>query len=491
MEKATLRRAPSSVKTSAGRQGKSPRLNIGILGFGKEGQSLLKFLQKRGLSRIPPGRWPRARGKTRTNADIWILDEDPKILVPRGVHRQLGKSYLKNLNSFDIIFRSPGFPYTLPAIQNAKKQGTIITSATKFFFEQFPRKIRGGGSRGKQNKWPKLIVVTGSKGKSTTSTLISKILNAAGKKTILAGNIGTPLLSILPQLQKAKYLVVELSSFQLQDANLKPDIAVVLDVFPEHLDKHKTLSEYVAAKASIGKSQDKRDAIFYFANNALSKKVAAKSRAKHFPIRPKESGVEKNKEMAAAVARFLKVPTSVIKKTIAKFPGLPHRLEFVRTITPHQEHTEKLEYLRIMFVNDSAATNPNATAAALASFSEPVVLIAGGRDKNLDYAPLTNAVRKSPHLQSVILCGENAAKVKSAIKKGGFDMKKVMRVKTLEEAVNHSYHIAGSLLAICHVPSAVVLYSPTATSFDMFENYADRGNQFKKLVHNLSQNFRA
>src|SRR3989344_8413262 len=232
-------------------------MNIAILGFGQEGKSVLKYLKKS----------PRFK-----NATISILD------------KKLKKNYLKNLDKFDIIFRSPGIPYNLPEIQKAVKKGIEISSSTKLFFNEA------------NNIGCEISGITGTKGKGTTSTLLYKILKAAEKnarpkqrrRVFLAGNIGKPAIEILPKLKKKSVVILELSSFQLQDLKQSPAIAVILDIFEDHLDSHKNFEEYIKAKSSISKYQKPTDKIFYFLDNKYSKLIALKSKGKKIPVFPDE-----------------------------------------------------------------------------------------------------------------------------------------------------------------------------------------------------------
>lgn len=460
-------------------------MKIAILGFGREGRAVLKFLKKNKIDK-----------------EIWILDEDLKIKAPAGVNVCFGKNYLKNLNNFDIIFRSPGVPYNLPEIQKAVKKGVRFSSATKLFFEKAQGKVIG---------------ITGTKGKGTTATLIYKILKAAKRDAYLVGNIGKPCLAILPRLNKNSIVVFELSSFQLQDLDSpphqfqprtlgfqegkakplrslsienqehrwdrsggkSPNISVILDIFPDHLDIHKNLKEYLKAKTNIVRYQRSKDKIFYFADNFYSQKIAAKSKAKKIPIfvsnattKAIASGITptnlkikghhnfKNALMAAAVTERLGVKPSIIKKTILNFCGLEDRLEFVDKING------------VSIYNDSASTNPESAAAAVQSFIEPQILIAGGKDKNLDFKSLARALKNSS-VKKVFLFGENKNKIKAKINK-------IVLVKTcpdlktsLEKALKIAYN------------GDVIVFSPASASFDMFRDYKDRGKIFKKLVKKI------
>ena len=425
-------------------------MNIAIVGFGNEGKTLLAFLKKS----------PRYK-----QAVITVLDKNEMLTVElkrQKIPYELGSNYLKNLKRFDLIFRSPGIPYLLPEIQTARIQGTHISSQTKLFFEELMATRRAAKSAK-----PLIIGVTGTKGKGTTSTLIFQMLKNAKYKTILAGNIGTPMIEALATAKRADYVVLELSSFQLQDMDVSPDIAVVVDIFPDHLDSHKDTREYYTAKANIGRFQKKSGRIFFYATNTLSTRIAAKSPARKHGITPKKNNLRKNFEMAAAVARTCGCSNTIIERTIKKFTGLEHRLELVKKIRS------------ITFYNDSAGTNPVATAAAILSFKEPIVLIAGGKDKGFSYAPLGVALKKST-VQHVVLFGENREKIAHDIQTA---KRTVTMVNTLKDAITIAFARAKELAA--QKESAVIVFSPAAASFDMFANYRERGLMYKKTVNAL------
>lgn len=413
-------------------------MKIAILGFGQEGKSILRFLRKSSDCR---------------QAKITILD------------KKFSPDYLKNLEQFDLIFKSPGVPFNLPEIRKALKRGVKFSSATELFF---------------QNAKCLIIGVTGTKGKGTTSTLIYRILKAAGKNIYLAGNIGKPALDLLPKLKNNSITILELSSFQLQNLSYSPNIAVVLEMFPDHLDAHKNFKEYVEAKANIARHQKKNDKIFYFAENQHSKWIAGQSPASKFNViaRPyilKIPGVHnaKNAAMAAAVANSFSIKSEVIKKIVLNFSGLEHRLELVRKIK------------NIKFYNDSASTNPQTAAAAIRAFPEPKILIAGGKDKNLNYVPLAQALKNS-NTKLVVLFGENKLKIKKTIAKSRVPVK---LAKNLKAAVYLALRSAIRNSRANYYIGATVLFSPGSASFDMFQNYKDRGEKFKKIVKSLENKY--
>lgn len=416
-------------------------MNIAILGFGREGKSTLKFLKKS----------PSFR-----NARISILD------------KKNDKNYLKNLNNFSLVFRTPGIPYNLPEIQKAVKNGVKFSSATALFFDE-----------AKKQKNLKIIGITGTKGKGTTSTLLYKILKACGKNVLLAGNIGKSPLDLIPKLKKNSIVILELSSFQLQDLKVSPNIAVVLNIFPDHMDSHKNFSEYINAKSSISKFQLTGSKAFYDAENKYSKLIAQKGTGKKIPVNSKRFQYTskmpgehnlKNSAMATAVALSLGCPKEKIAEIIANFKGNEHRLEFVRKIK------------NVNFYNDSASTNPQTTIAAISAFKEPKILIAGGKDKGLNYSPLAQTLKHS-NTKLVILFGENKGKIYKNLSRIKNKDLKIMKVENLNEAIQLAYQKVSSFKL--QASSYVILFSPAAASFDMFKDYTDRGKKFKELVKKL------
>ena len=454
-------------------------MKIAILGFGREGKSVLKYLKKS----------PQFK-----KADISILD------------KKFNKNYLKNLSSFDVVYRSPGVPYNLPEIQKAIRKGVKFSSSIKLFFEQIEEwsKING-------QKSTVIIGITGTKGKGTTATLLYKILKACGKNVYLAGNIGKPAIELLskirinqPNPHKSAFVILELSSFQLQDMRVSPEIAVVLDVFPDHMDLHRNLREYFDAKTNIARWQKKSDKIFYFSDNRWSKWIASKSRTKKIPVQYKEVGSPdikpsilgrsdlqklkenlkipgehnfKNAVMAASIALSLGCPKNKIIAAVKNFRGNEHRLELIRTIRINQLNQHKSAFVK--FYNDSASTNPQTAAAAVKAFKEPKILIAGGKDKGLNYSPLASALKNS-NTKLVILFGENKKKIAEAVKKSGVPIK---IVKKLKIAVRTAYQ--NSRFYFLNSKFSSIIFSPASASFDMFKDYADRGEKFKELVRKL------
>jgi len=407
---------------------------VAILGHGKEGRSVHRFL------RTSP---------SYKNAQITILD------------KKNNPEYLTHLDEYDIVFKTPGIPYALPEIIKARKKGVCFSSATELFF----RHAKGI-----------IIGITGTKGKGTTATMLYAILKAAKKDVYLAGNIGAPMLGLLPKLKKTSIIILELSSFQLQYLPYSPHIAVVLPIVPDHLDAHKTFREYVDAKSYIAKNQTKKDIVFYAKGNLSAVRVARKSAGiKKVVDTAKPYGFEKddvrvpgihnyeNAVMASSVAAYMKCTAGEIKRGIRSFRGLPYHLEYIRSVNG------------ISFYNDSASTNPFATVAAIRTEKESGILIMGGKDKNFSYTVVKKALDES-RIKAVIILGENTEKVCKDI---AGTVVPLVPVDTLFNAVHKAYKRA--LAQKAHS----VIFSPGAASFDMFENAKERGKQFTTLVRGL------
>lgn len=441
-------------------------MKIAILGFGREGKAIFNFLKK---------------SKEYKKSQIWILDKNQYIQIPAGAKSQIGKNYLKNLEKFDIVFRSPGVPYNLTEIKIAKQKGVKITSVTKFFLE-------------KAKDRAKLIIgVTGTKGKSTTSALIYKVLKNAKKNVLLAGNMGRPAINYLNKINKNTIIVLELSSFQLQDLKNSPQIAIVLDIFPDHQDTHRSMKEYLEAKSNICRYQSKNNVVFYFKNIYLSMKVAQAGDGKKIGVDENKikvfepNGLKikgwhsfRNACMVYYVAKYLKIPDKIILKTLKSFKGLEHRLEFVRKIKVANNQV-------ILFYNDSASSNPNSSKSAILSFpNKHKIIILGGRDKNLNYQPLALTLKKiKKEIVCFLIFGENKLKILSTLLKNKVKSS-IKLALNLKEIVKLSKKEAQNFLfKNKNAKEVIVIFSPGATSFDMFQNYDDRGREFKKLILNL------
>ncbi|MCX6726001.1 MAG: UDP-N-acetylmuramoyl-L-alanine--D-glutamate ligase [Candidatus Shapirobacteria bacterium] len=442
---------------------------IAVLGFGLEGKDLCDYLLRQ-----------KARVTVFDEKKSFKNDEDYLKFQKKGIVFNLGPEVFKNgLNNFDIIFRSPGFHYLSPIIVEAQKKGAIISSVAKLFFNLCSGKIIG---------------VTGTKGKGTTSTLIYKILKNAGKKVFLAGNVGLPMLSLLPRIDEDTWVILELSSFQLQDLDKSPYIAVVLFITQDHLDHHFSREEYIGSKANIVKYQNKDNFAVLNADDLVSSSFASLTKAQifYYSRQKKINGVYvKDNDIylfkdklglaselqilgqhnwdnvcAASTAAFLAgADLRAIKKTIFNFRGLEHRLEFVRN------------FKAVTFYNDSFSTTPETTIAAINSFKKPIILIAGGSEKGSDYKLLGQKIANSS-VKTLILIGLTAEKIKKAVLVADFRNKIIFRPSgKMEEIVNLAFKEAKT--------GDVILLSPACASFGLFENYKQRGIQFKENVKAL------
>ena len=405
-----------------------------ILGFGREGKATLRFLEKHF-----PGK------------KIGIADQSDK------------GDYLEKIKDYHVIVMSPGIPY-LPEIKEAKRQGKTIASATKILFDNFKGKIIG---------------VTGTKGKSTTAYLIYEVLKSGGIDAHLMGNIGRPALDLLDRLNENAVVVYELSSFQLEDLDQSPQIAIMTNIYPEHLDRHGNFSLYKEAKNNITKFQTKEDYLIYNQDIPELKFIARGSKANKIAFSKKDKQmVEKlvhkdtspllgefnllNIVPAIIIGRLFKIADNKIEEAIINFRPLPHRLEFVG------------ETHRIRFYNDSLSTIPQATVEALSALGSNVTtLIAGGFDRGLDYSVLGEAIARS-NIKTLILFPDTGVKIWSAVCRYSKNPPKKFEVDDMREAVKIAYGETGS--------GKICLLSPASTSFNLFRDYEDRGNQFKDFV---------
>ena len=363
------------------------------------------------------------------------------------------------LDGFDLIFRTPGLPYLSKAIQQAKKNGTEISSQTKLFFQLCPSPIIG---------------VTGTKGKGTTSSLIAKILQAAGKKVWLGGNIGRDPFEFLDRIQKQDFVVLELSSFQLQDMTQSPHIAIVLNITSDHLNHHLSQEEYVTSKSSIVAFQTDKDfAVLHknlpewFKDLGGSKKIIFDAKdAISFATKLLGEHNLENIAAAVGVAQILKIDQSIIRKTVSAFEALPHRLKVIKEING------------VTFVDDGFSTNIDPTIAAVQAFQSPLVLIAGGFDKGLDFTALGEKIKQSPNIKGLVVIGQVTDKIINAV--NGFKGQILTGAKTMGEILQQAESIAS--------PGDTILFSPGTSSFDMFKNEKDRADQFVNAIAKHEEN---
>ena len=383
---------------------------------------------------------------------VAIADEKDSVSdAPGDAHLILGATAFSELGGFDVIVRSPSIaPSKLP-------YGDKVWSATREFFAACPAPIIG---------------VTGTKGKGTTSSLITSILRAAGKTVHLVGNIGTPALEVLPTIHPSDIVVFELSSFQLWDLQKSPHIAVVLGIEPDHLDIHSGMDDYVNAKANITKYQRTDDIIVYNQNNQLATQIAALSPAQKiaYPFViddmaaslqiPGQHNVE-NASAAIAACREYVTSQEIIKQGLHNFAGLPHRLKFVA------------EKNGVKYYDDSISTTPGSAIAAMQSFDTPKVLLLGGSDKGAEYNEVMAVAEQTG--TKVLAIGQTGQRIYELAQASGVTAER--EEGGMPEVVAHAARMAP--------PDSVVMLSPASASFDQYKSYSDRGDQFIAAVEGL------
>lgn len=402
-----------------------------------------------------------------------------------GAKFSLGNSYLDAIFDSDIVFRTPGMYYNHPSLKKARDAGVVITSEMEVFFDLCPCKI---------------YAVTGSDGKTTTTTIISEFLKAQGKTVHLGGNIGKALLPIIEQIDENDVAVVELSSFQLISMRKSPDVAVITNIAPNHLDVHGTMEEYISAKCNLISHQNAFAKTILNQDNegtmALKNLVRGKLLTFSRTSQPicgaflDESGIlcfrdyDKTTQilpmadikipgihnvenyLTAISAVWGEVSVENIIKVATEFGGVEHRIEFVRELDG------------VRYYNDSIATSPTRVLAGLASFNRRLIVIAGGYDKKIPFEPLAEPMNEK--VKILILLGLTAEKIEAAVKSySGYDESriKIINVTTLEEAVKTASELAEN--------GDIVTLSPACASFDMYPNFEARGQHFKRLVNEL------
>ena len=443
---------------------------VAIIGIGVSNTPLLELLLAEGIRVTACDKRSREQ-----------MGEQAEHLEQLGCELHLGADYLKDLDA-DVIFRTPGLRPDVPEIAACVDRGAVLTSEMEVFFEVCPCTI---------------IAVTGSDGKTTTTTIIAELLKAAGKRVWVGGNIGHPLLCEADGMLATDYAVLELSSFQLMTMKHSPHIAVVTNLAPNHLDVHRDMAEYVAAKENIFRHQSGEDVAVFNADNAVTAEQShrAPGRARLFSrqdevadgvflrvedIVCRSGGHERvvmttgdikipgvhNVEnyMAAIAAVDGLVPDEVIRDFAREFGGVEHRIELVRT------------YRGVRYYNDSIASSPSRTIAGLRSFHEKVILIAGGYDKHIPFDVLGPEIVE--HVKLLVLCGATADKIRAAVENApGYEPGKpeIRDVTPFTAAVEAARDRAQ--------PGDVVTLSPACAAFDQFKNFAERGKFFKSIVN--------
>ena len=443
---------------------------VAVIGIGVSNTPLLRRLLAEGIAVTACDRSSREKLGP-------LADE----LEAAGATLHLGEGYLDGLTQ-DVIFRTPGLRPDVPQLLAAQRQGSTLTSEMEVFFQVCPCHM---------------IAVTGSDGKTTTTTIIAELLKAAGRTVHVGGNIGQPLLCQADDMGPEDWAVLELSSFQLMTMDRSPHIAVVTNLAPNHLDMHKDMAEYVAAKENIFRHQRAGDIAVFNADNAITAEQAGRAvgRSRLFsrqgPIAdgvflrcgaivcrgPEEERVvlhtsdikipgAHNVEnyMAAIAAVDGLVPDEVIRDFARRFGGVEHRIELVRT------------YRGVRYYNDSIASSPSRTIAGLRSFPEKVILLAGGYDKHIPFDVLGPEV--TAHVKLLVLCGATAGKIRAAVEAAP-DYRpghpEILEVSSFRTAVEAARDRA--------VSGDVVTLSPACAAFDQFPNFAVRGKTFKEIVN--------
>ena len=449
---------------------------VAVIGIGVSNRPLIELLLSRGVAVTACDKKDRAA--------LGPLAEE---LEGKGCRLQLGPDYLKDLTE-DVIFRTPGMRPDLPELTAAVERGSELTSEMEVFFEVCPCPI---------------IAVTGSDGKTTTTTIIAELLRAAGKTVHLGGNIGHPLLAETGGMTAEDIAVLELSSFQLMTMDRSPHIAVVTNLSPNHLDVHKDYAEYISAKENIFTHQAAEDIAVFNADNEVARSFMGREkgalrtfsrretvergaylapfgagegpaiwvsnetgRRKVLPLAEiKLPGVHNVENYMAAIAAVDGlVPDGIIRDFAKNFGGVEHRIELVRELDG------------VRYYNDSIASSPNRTIAGLNSFPEKVILIAGGKDKGISYDSLGPVVNE--HVKLLILCGATAGVIRASVEQAeNYDGLEIVDVEDYHQAISLARSRAGA--------GDVVILSPASTSFDRFANFMERGRVFKEIVNGL------
>ena len=442
---------------------------VTFCGIGRSHMPLIRLFQEKG-----------ALVSARDKRSLEELGDNGKALQEWGVQLILGENYLEDLRE-DIIFRTPGMKYHLPQLEAARKRGAAVTSEMEVFFQLCPCKI---------------YAVTGSDGKTTTTSIIAELLKAQGKTVHLGGNIGKPLLPEIESIQPEDCAVVELSSFQLISMRESPDVAVVTNLSPNHLDVHKDMQEYIDAKKNILLHQGAFSRTVLNAGNEITASFAPQVRGDCWMFRrgaPVERGVWCDGEtiyvhgqallpisqiripgwhnvenyMAAIAAVWGDVEPETIRRVAETFAGVEHRAEFVR------------ELRGVKYYNDSIATSPTRVISGMLSlFPQKILLIAGGYDKKVPFEPMGQPVVEK--VKTLVLIGATAPAIEKAVREApGYreGAPVILHAATLEEAVR----LCGKYAQ----PGDIAALSPACASFDMFPNYETRGDLFKEYVQKL------
>lgn len=440
-----------------------------VVGIGISNRPLIDFLVKLGAE---------VTAFDKKNKDQ--LENAALELEGKGVKLVLGEDYLDKLNGFEVIFKTPSMRVDSPALLRAKEEGAYITSEMEEFIKYCPAKVFG---------------ITGSDGKTTTTTLIHHMLKEEGYNTWIGGNIGNPLFSRIEEMKKEDKVVLELSSFQLMTICEPMEISLITNLSPNHLDIHKDMEEYIDAKKNIFKYGRKGDLLVLNRDNDITNSMVREAKGKVFQFSIKEKiengayynngelyifgkkvcnideiklkGMHNVENLLAAFCCVNEdVSINSMRNVAISFSGVEHRMEFIREVDG------------VKYYNDSIASSPTRTIAGLRAFNKQVILIAGGYDKKISFVPLAEEGYK--YIKSLILLGLTKDKIKDAFEKvaneKGIDIP-IYIVNSLEEGADKAQNIAED--------GDIVTLSPACASFDMFPNFEVRGNKFKEIINNL------
>jgi UDP-N-acetylmuramoylalanine--D-glutamate ligase len=440
---------------------------VTVLGLGREGLDLARYLAGEG-------------------ATVRVSDSQPAERLPGlaeladlDLAFSLGGHPPDEVLAADLLFVSPGIDPRTPILVEARRRGLPLSSATELFLSRCPAPIVG---------------ITGSSGKSTTTALVGEMLRAAGYDTVVGGNIGRPLVGQLPSLRADQVVVMELSSFQLEPLDRSPGLATITNITPNHLDRHATMGEYITAKEQIFRHQRPDDYTVLNADDPISQALYPPGRVVHFSLERSVYGAYlagetlrlelaataeicradqivlrgrhnlANALTASVTAALAGAPVEAMRAVLTSFSGLPHRLEKVGELDG------------VAFYDDSIATAPERSIAALLAFPEPVVLLAGGRDKHLPMREWAELIRQ--RCPRVVLFGEAAGLIRAALDEVGYPGERIRSAETIEAAAQAGYELAE--------PGQAVLLSPGCTSYDMFRDFVERGRAFARAVGELT-----
>ena len=440
--------------------------DILVMGLGVSNRPLVRLLLSYGCTVTGCDRTPREK-----------LDGEVLELESLGCKLKVGDTYLDDLQA-DLVFRTPGMHPDIPALKKLREMGAKVTSEMQVFFELCPCH---------------LLAVTGSDGKTTTTTLISEILKADGKTVWLGGNIGTPLLSSVPQMEPDHWAVVELSSFQLMDMTLSPQVAVITNLAPNHLDVHKDMEEYIWAKQNLYRYQKSGDVLVLNGDNAITKGFEGIGETRYFsrqktlekgvhlkdntifcdgrPVLDTNTillpGIHNVENYMAAIGALQGIASDeAVRHVAANFGGVEHRIELVRIVNG------------VKYYNDSIASSPSRTIAGLKSFSQKVLLIAGGYDNHIPYDVLGPEICQK--VKVLLVNGATGSQIRQAVEQCPDYVPgspTIVDCADFTDAVNKAVEMAQ--------PEDIVLMSPASAAFDQFKNFMERGNYFKKLIKEL------